>query len=168
MKKPGKTLSRRIRRPNKFIDKIIKKRPYILPILGLLIGFLIVLVAVVARGGDIDSPSESHVVFLYDKGTIQTLDSRSDTVGELINKLHLKLIPQDVVEPSRDTPIVEDNFRINIYRARPVAVVDKTSKNITLTAQQSPRIVAENAGVKLNPEDITSFAEGDKIGRAHV
>ena len=139
----------------------IRKRPYILPVFGLVLGVIIVAGAVVARGGETKSTANSYVVFLYDKGEKQTLDSRSATVGELVEKLPLNLQPEDVVEPSLDTPIVEDNFRVNVYRARPVTVVDTDSRKVTLTAQQSPRIVAENAGLKVFPEDKISFAAGD-------
>jgi uncharacterized protein YabE (DUF348 family) len=65
-----------------------------------------------------------------------------------------------VVEPANDTPIVEDNFRINIYRARPVTVVDNGIKTVTLTAQKSPRVVATAAGVTVYPEDKVSFSPG--------
>jgi uncharacterized protein YabE (DUF348 family) len=56
--------------------------------------------------------------------------------------------------------LVEDNFRINIYHARPVTIVDGTKKTVTLTAQKSARVVAEAAGLKVNHEDIASFEEG--------
>jgi uncharacterized protein YabE (DUF348 family) len=79
----------------------------------------------------------------------------------LVKRLPLNLIPQDVVEPSLDTPIVEDNFRINIYHARPVTIVDGSSKTVTLTAQKSARVVAEAAGLKMNPEDAANFAQGN-------
>lgn len=138
----------------------IIRRPYILPIIGLLLGGSIVLAAVLTHGNQVFKPSSSHVVFLFDQGKQETLDTKAATVGDLVNKLHLNLIPQDVVEPSRDTPIFNDNFRINIYRARPVTVVDGNTKTVTLTAQKSARQVAEDAGLKINAEDIASFAQG--------
>ncbi len=98
--------------------------------------------------------------FLFDNGKQQTLDTKAKTVGELIGKLKLNLIDQDVVEPSRDTEIVEDNFRVNVYRARPVTVVDGANKIVSVTAQKSPRVVAQDAGVTVYPEDKTSFEQG--------
>src|SRR6202007_1716222 len=98
-------------------------------------------------GGRPLQASDSHVVFLFDNGKEQTLDTKAKTVGELVKKLPLHLIEQDVVEPSLDTEIVEDNFRVNVYRARPVTVVDGANKIVTVTAQKSPRVVAQDAGV---------------------
>lgn len=141
--------------------KHLYRRPYLLPIFGLILGVIIVSVVLVSYKGHSLQPSNSHVVFLYDKGSRQTLDTRASTVGKLLTKLPLNLQPQDVVEPAKDTPIVEDNFRVNIYRARPVTVVDNGVKTVTLTAQKSPRVVAESAGVKVYPEDIVSFTPGN-------
>jgi uncharacterized protein YabE (DUF348 family) len=140
----------------------VQKRPYLLPVAGFLLGLAIVGAIVFAHGGRPVQVSDSHVVFLFDNGgKQQTLDTKAKTVGELINKLPLHLIPQDVVEPSLDTQIVEDNFRVNIYRSRPVAVIDDAgNKTVTVTAQKSPRVVAEEAGVKVFPEDEATFAQG--------
>lgn len=140
----------------------IKKRPYLLPIFGLLLGVVAVAIVVYAKGGTPTfRPSDSHVVFVFDSGQKRTVDTKAPTVGDLINKLQLHLIPQDVVEPSLKTKIVEDNFRINIYHARPVTIVDGTNRLVTLTAQKSARVVAEDAGLKINPEDIATFKQGD-------
>lgn len=140
----------------------IRRRPYLLPVAGFLLGLVIVGSIVYAHGGRPPKPSDSHVVFLFDNGgKEQTLDTKAKTVGELIHKLPLHLIPQDVVEPSLDTTIVEDNFRVNVYRARPVTVIDDSGKKmVTITAQKSPRVVAQDAGLKIYPEDNTSFAQG--------
>lgn len=138
----------------------VYRRPYIVPILGLLMGVAIVGGVLIAKGGQVLHPSESHVVFLTDNGVEKTLDTRSATVGDLVKKLPLHLISQDVVEPSLDTPIVQDNFRVNVYRARPVTVIDGTNKIVTLTAQKSPRVVAQDSGVTVYPEDTVTFSPG--------
>jgi uncharacterized protein YabE (DUF348 family) len=140
----------------------IVRRPYLLPIFGLVLGVVVVATVFYYRGGtETFRPSESHVVFLFDNGQKSTVDTKAKTVGELVKRLNLHLIPEDVVEPSNDTPIVEDNFRVNVYHARPVTVVDGTNKVVTLTAQKSARVVAEGAGLKVNPEDLAAFSQGD-------
>lgn len=140
----------------------MRQRPYILPVFGLFLGVIIVLVVVYGRGGGHTyRPSDSHVVFVFDSGKKRTIDTKAPTVGALISRLDLHLIPQDVVEPSLDTPIVEDNFRVNIYHARPVTIVDQGSKTVTLTAQKSARTVAQEAGLQVKPEDLATFTQGD-------
>ena len=128
----------------------ISARPYIVPILGLLTGIALVGAIILTKPNNLTlRPSDSHVVFLSDQGKRQTLDTNAKTVGELIKKLPLNLIAQDVVEPSADTQIVQDNFRINVYRARPVTVIDGGVKKVAITAQSSPRVVAADAGMQI-------------------
>lgn len=154
-------LTRHYRRAHRSGSRHIRRRPYILPILGLLLGLIIVAGLFHYKGGtETFRPSDSHVVFVFDAGKKQTVDTKAATVGDLIGRLRLHLISEDVVEPTVDTPIVEDNFRVNVYRARPVTVVDGTNKTVTLTAQKSARVVAQNAGLKINPEDRASFDQG--------
>lgn len=139
----------------------IRRRPYLIPIFGLILGLIIVGLIFFTKGGHTYSESNFHVVYVFDTGNKRTIDTQAPTVGALIARLNLHLIPQDVVEPAADTPIVEDNFRINIYHARPVTIIDGTTKSVTLTAQKSARTVAQEAGLTVNPEDIASFSQGD-------
>lgn len=139
----------------------VKRRPYILPLFGLLLGLLIVGLIFWGKGGHTYIETNYHVVYLFDSGHKRTIDTKAQTVGELISKLNLHLIPQDVVEPTLNTPIVEDNFRVNIYHARPVTVVDGDHKVVTLTAQLSARVAAQTAGLVIRPEDIATFSTGD-------
>ena len=140
----------------------IRRRPYLLPVFGVVLGIAIVVFIVYGRGGGHTyRPSDSHVVFVFDSGQKRTIDTKAPTVSELVSRLNLHLIPQDVVEPSLDTPIVEDNFRVNIYHARPVTIIDGGNKTVTLTAQKSARTVAEDAGLQVNPEDLATFTQGD-------
>lgn len=153
-------LRRKIREAHSGSKRQLRERPYILPVLGLVLGFMIVGGVILGGSGQKLRPHDAHVVFLFDKGDKRVIDTKAQTVGELISKLNLDLIPEDVVEPSLDSPIPEDNFRINIYRARPVTVIDNGVKSVTLTAQSSPRVVAQGAGLRLQPEDHATFEEG--------
>ncbi len=141
----------------------VYNRPYIIPVLGLLFAIAVVAgVLITYQHAPNLRPSSSHVVFLFDGGKEATIDTKAQTVGELVKKLPLNLIAQDVVEPSLDTKIVQDNFRINVYRARPVTVIDNNnSRLVTVTAQKSARVVAQDAGLTVYPEDNINFAPGN-------
>lgn len=156
----GRRISKRYRTAHEGGKRHIKRRPYIVPIFGLVLGFVIVGAVILGGSGLSLRPSDAHVVYLFDGKDRKVIDTKAKTVGDMIAKLPLHLIPEDVVEPSLDTPIPEDNFRVNIYRARPVTVVDNGHKIVTLTAQKSPRVVAVSAGLSLQPEDQASFVQG--------
>ena len=137
----------------------LKARPYLLPVAGLLFGVAIVFAAVLFGGRPV-SDFNSHVVDISVDDSQRVLPTRASTVAGLLANLHIKLAPEDVVEPAADTPILEDNFRVNIYRAKPVTVLNDGKKIVVLTAKKSARLVAEEAGVTVYPEDKVSFARG--------
>jgi uncharacterized protein YabE (DUF348 family) len=97
--------------------------------------------------------ARSRVVIISHDGTQQTVPSDAKTVGALIRKLHIPLHKGDVVEPSTNTAIDQDAFHINIYRGKPVEIVDGGHKTFSFSAAATPRSIAIQAGAKLYPED---------------
>src|SRR3954464_10065036 len=128
MKLIPKAVVRKYRAAHRSGHRHIVRRPYLIPLMGLVLGGLIVSLIFFSKGGHTYVQTNYHVVFVFDSGKKRTVDTQAPTVGSLIKRLNLHLLPEDVVEPSANTPIVEDNFRVNIYHARPVTVVDGTKK----------------------------------------
>ena len=97
--------------------------------------------------------SDSNIVIVdYDKHR-QTVPTRAKTVGQLLTKLNITLNTGDVVEPSKDTEIIGDNFRVNVYRAVPVTVIDGDQKTYASSAASTPRSIVKQVGVQVYPED---------------
>lgn len=118
----------------------------------LLVGIL----ALVVFGGgkSVFKPMGTSIVILTDDGgKEQTIPSRARTVGELLERQGTMLNEGDVVEPSQDTEIVSDNFRVNVYRATPVTIVDGDRKVFTFSAAATPRSIVKQAGIEVYPED---------------
>lgn len=157
-----KRLSRRyVARHHKQVKrkvKIARNHPFIVPVITFLVLFFVSSIAMVFFGSQTIGASDSHVVHLSVDGTERTLPTRASTVKDLLTRLNLPYANEDVIEPKLDTPILEDNFKVNVYRARPVTVVDGEHRQTILSAHRQPRLVAEQAGVKLYPED------GIKVG----
>ncbi|HEY5667706.1 MAG TPA: ubiquitin-like domain-containing protein, partial [Candidatus Saccharimonadales bacterium] len=102
------------------------------------------------------------VILNYDHKE-QTIPTHAKTVGELVDRLKIKINPGDVIEPSRDTQIAGDNFRVNIYRAVPVTIVDGNRKTFAYSAAATPRSIAKQAGITVYPEDYISAAPSDNF-----
>ncbi|HET7320402.1 MAG TPA: ubiquitin-like domain-containing protein [Candidatus Saccharimonadales bacterium] len=96
---------------------------------------------------------DARVVIISHDHMQQTVPSIEPTVGALLKKLNLTLNQGDVVEPALTTPIKQDDFRINIYRALPVEIVDGSQKSFTFSAATTPRSIAKQNGVNVYPED---------------
>lgn len=139
-------------------DKRLKKvgfgHPYILPTL-FIFGFTIsVLLAFISFSGETVGAKDSRIVRLNIDGEEKVLTTRSKYVGELVESLHLNLAPQDKVEPSAETPLVEDNQQVNIFSARPVVVVEGQNRVELVSAEQDPKAVATQAGMQISDKDI--------------
>jgi uncharacterized protein YabE (DUF348 family) len=112
----------------------------------------------------------TRVVSIYVDGQKRVISTDAPTVGELLHRLNIPVAVDDLVEPPMDTPIPQGFFNINIYRARPVTVVDGQRSYNIRTAYQSPRLIAEAAGLKVYPEDtystdiITNFVGDGAVG----
>jgi resuscitation-promoting factor RpfB len=164
-------LPRRIRR-----FKLMSRHPYAVPFLT--IGVLLIITAgigLVAHLRHQSSPQiDAKIVIISHDHEQQIVPSREETVGGLIQKLHIPLNQGDVVEPAAKTVIDQDEFRINIYRAVPVEIVDGDQHTYTFSAATTPRSIAEQAGKTLYSEDdITTtpaqnFLKADAIGEQVV
>lgn len=103
----------------------------------------------------------SRVVTIHDNGQTYTLASGAKTVGQVLNRLPQPLGNQDKTEPSLNTELRGDDFTINVYRARPIVVVDGANRYNLLTAERSPQAIAEAAGFATNQEDQFRFQRAD-------
>ena len=143
------------RRHVRHIKRLAKKPLFTIPLATFMVLLVIGMVSLLVFNGGTPKlkTSDSNIVILdYDKHR-QTVPTRAKTVGALLDKLSIHLNSGDVVEPSRDTEIVGDNFRVNVYRAVPVTVIDGESKTFAYSAAATPRSIVKQAGVQVYPED---------------
>lgn len=109
---------------------------------------------------------DPNVVLISHDETLQTVSSAEPTVGALLTKLDISVNEGDVVEPATTTPIQQDDFRINIYRAKPVEIVDNGQSMYAKSARSTERGVVQQSGLTVYPEDrlikqpITDFTHG--------
>ena len=137
----------------RFVSYEIYKHPLAIPVgtflvlvLGGLLGFILLQSKPVTA-------DDSHVVILTHDKKREVLPTRVATVGEFLSKAGIQLNEGDVVEPDQATPIDDDNFRVNVYRARPILIVDGDQKKFAFSAATTPRSVAAQSGVQVYPED---------------
>jgi len=142
------------RRVRKF-KKVGKHPSFRVPAItiGILL-FITVAVYIVARTTHkLPQAHDAKIVIISHDGVQQTVPVKEATVGQLLAKLHLTLSPGDAVEPAKTTRINQDDFRINIYRAKPVEVVDGGRTIFGLSAAKTPREAANQVGAGIYAED---------------
>jgi uncharacterized protein YabE (DUF348 family) len=106
---------------------------------------------------------DTHVVIINHDRAEQTIPTRARTVGEVLQRAEVILHEGDVVEPDQDTEVVSDNFRINVYRAVPVTIVDGTKKTFAYSAAKTPRSIVKQAGIEVYPEDTLALLPVDNF-----
>jgi uncharacterized protein YabE (DUF348 family) len=143
--------------------KKLRNHPFVVPVVTFLSLFVATAVVFIALNGGTVLPDDSHIVKLSVEGKERTVPTQVATVGELLQRLNITLGKNDVVEPSQDTKIQEDNFRVNVYRARAVTIVDGPQVVHADSVVSTPRSVARQAGIAVYPEDSASVEPVDNV-----
>ncbi len=131
----------------------LRNHPFVVPVVTFLVLFFVSAIGFVVMNGQTIGASDSHIVQVSIDGDPDKVPTRARTVQDFLNRAKIDIHEGDVVEPSLDTPIDDDDFRVNVYRARPVTIIDGETRTQTLSAAKTPRSVAQQAGLKVYPED---------------
>ena len=137
----------------RFIELNWHKHPFFIPVVTFLAFFFIATSSFIVFNGRDVLASDSYIVLLSYDERKEVVPTRTQNVGDLLKAANISLGEGDVVEPGQDTQITEDNFRVNVYRARPVMINDGGQKKFIFSAATTPRSIAAQAGVDVYPED---------------
>lgn len=133
--------------------KYLRHHPFLVPVTTFLLLFIASTIAFVALGGQTISATDSRVVDLLVDGKSQTVPTRAPTVKDLLTRLDISIGADDFVDPKPETPIIDDGLKITVRHAKPVTVVDGGRRITVLSAHEQPRLVVQQAGLALQPED---------------
>lgn len=97
-----------------------------------------------------------RLVMIHDRGVDHGMITRADTLRDVFDEAGIKLDKNDRVEPGLDEPLVASHYQVNVYRARPVIIVDGAVKQLVMSAYQTPKQIAEHAGISLRDEDVAT------------
>lgn len=136
---------------------------YFLGLATLFAGLFYVVSPRVAYADDPSSTNAQRLVTIYDSGNEVTIVTRALTVADALKQAEIIVSPQDIVEPAASEKLVAKSYQVNVFRARPVVVVDGTNEVRIMTAEQSPRQIAKLAGLTLYDEDTTDFKRVDSV-----
>lgn len=104
-----------------------------------------------------------HVITIYDQGEKRVVLTRAHTVADTLKQAQVVLSEYDKVEPALDTRYVAQQYTVNIYRAKPVVIIDGSTREHVLTPYSSPRDIAKNAGIEIQDEDILSLSQSENM-----
>ena len=103
------------------------------------------------------SDDDGRLITLYDRGEKSVFLTHEKTLGDALKEKHIELDTRDTVEPSLDEELVAPDYHVNIYRSRPVIVIDGQVRVKAVSPYQTAQHIAEDAGITVYDEDITSL-----------
>lgn len=105
-----------------------------------------------------------RLVNIYDRGVEKTIVTKARTIREALKLAKISIDErQDVVEPGLDSEMVAEKYNVNIFRARPITIVDGNKRLKITTAEQTPALIAKAAGIEVFTEDKTTLGKGDNV-----
>lgn len=98
-----------------------------------------------------------RLITVYDRGATRSFITTAETLKEALDEQDIELDNHDSVEPSRDEELVAPNYHVNIYRARPVVVVDGAIRLKTVSPYQTVDQIAKDVGITIYDEDVATL-----------
>lgn len=98
-----------------------------------------------------------RLITVYDRGVTRVFLSKEKTLGKALKAENIELDARDTVEPSINEELVASDYKVNIYRARPVVVVDGAIRIKTVSPYQTAQQIAKDVNITVYDEDITTL-----------
>jgi len=105
-----------------------------------------------------ESASNERLLSVYDEGIERGVLTRASTLREAFQKAGIRIDPNDRVEPGIDDKLEASHYEVNIYRARPVTIIDGETRIKVMSPYRTAKQIAQEAGLTLHDEDITTMA----------
>ncbi len=142
------------------------RRQFIFAAAGLL--SVAILFAIVLRAGVVDPVANAQqqgmrLVTVYDRGEVKSFMTAEPTIGDALRVAGVELDERDAVEPAREEKLLAPDYQVNVYRARPIIIIDGSLRQKLFTPYQSSEKIVSDVGIKLHPEDVTKLTRSDDI-----
>lgn len=111
---------------------------------------------VYAAGEEAQKNGEKLLV-VHDENTERGFLTKAATVQDALKEAGIPITDNDLVEPSLDEELVANSYDINIYRARPVVIIDGAVRKKIMSAYRTPAQIVKHAGIEFRDEDKTSI-----------
>lgn len=128
---------------------------------GLLISTMVLFTS--AGAANTDRAKDGRLITIHDRGNEKVVLTHAQTVGDALNDAGILVTDDDKIEPALEETLVATDYTVNIYRARPVVVVDGVVRQKVMTAAQTASGIAKAADIELQSEDETKLTASDDI-----
>lgn len=132
-------------------------------IAGFVLFAILAIIVILASRVGASATQSGRLVTIHDRGSQKVILSEAKTIGEALTEAGIILDKSDAVEPAVSEKLVASEYAVNIYRARPVVVVDGATRQKVITPYQTSARIAKSAGIALYDEDKATLTRADNI-----
>jgi len=119
-----------------------------------------------ASAESMTSESGQRLLAVHDGDTERGLLTKATTLRAAFAEAHIPIDPSDRVEPGLDDTLEANNYEVNIYRARPVTIIDGQTRIKVMSPYRTAKQIAQEAGLTLHDEDIAEMTtNADVVGQ---
>lgn len=104
------------------------------------------------------SESGERLLTIHDGSENRGILTHATTLRQAFKEANIPIDSNDLVEPGLDETLVANIYDVNVYRARPVTVVDGAIRKKIMSAYRTPEQIAAHAGMTLRDEDLTTMS----------
>jgi len=120
---------------------------------------LLVGTSVIGLGYAVSAKDDSRrLMSVYDRGVTRVFLTHEKTIGDALKSEDIDIDVHDMVEPAVTRELVAQSYKVNIYRARPVVVVDGAVRIKTISPFQTVAQIAKDVGIVVYDEDMTRLS----------
>lgn len=149
--------------PVRYLHQMVSMRSVRLIGLALLLALAGFLFSRQAFADDTSANNSERLVTIHDGTAELSVVTKAATVKAALEQAGVSIEQRDIVEPALGEKLVAKSYQINVFRARPVVVVDGIQAHRVVSAEQSPKKLADAAGMSLYDEDRTVFERVDDV-----
>lgn len=128
-------------------------RALIIAAFTLLVVFIGIIFAVQTDAATTRPAAGERLITIHDRNHERSLLTDATTLRAAFKEASIELDPNDRVEPSLDAQLVASHYEVNVYRARPVTIVDGSIRQKVMSSYRTPKQIAEQAQITLQDED---------------
>ncbi len=131
-----------------------------------LLAMLLLFMTLIMSGrvhGAADANTANKLVNIYDRGVKTSVITEGRTVGDAIKLSGVVLNEHDRVEPGLNTEISNAEYNVNVYRARPVVIIDGGVKKPIVSSYQTAKDIVKDGEISLHDEDVVTLEKADEL-----
>ncbi|HMH70601.1 MAG TPA: G5 domain-containing protein [Candidatus Saccharimonadales bacterium] len=98
-----------------------------------------------------------RLITIHDRGQNKGIITKATTLRDAFAEAGIEIDPNDIVEPGLDESLVANNYEVNVYRARPVTIIDGAIRQKIMSSYQTPKQITAQAHIDLHDEDIATI-----------